>query len=131
MKKNSISSVVKILFVCLILGTFAVSDGNGDATLPNGVAYVNCGGWLNLRLKPTKSSKRLAKLYKNDEVNIIGRKGDWYQIDKPRSGWVMSEFISGDAPGKEDDSNLSLAEQEKIGRDMFTSADYAELTTAP
>ena len=70
------------------------SDNKGSAKLSNGKGYVNCDGWLNLREKPTKKSKRLAKLYKNDEVNIIARNGDWYQIDSPKSGWVMAEFIS-------------------------------------
>ena len=131
MKKASILSGIKVLAVCVLLGLLTMNVGKGEANLPNGSAYVNCGGWLNLRLKPSKSSKVLAKLYKNDEVNIIGRQGQWYQINKPRNGWVMSEFVSGDSPGKEDDSNLSIEEQEKIGRDLFLSADKAELTTAP
>ena len=133
MKKTSILSGVKIITLCLLLSTFAISNGSGEtANLPNGKAYVNCGGWLNLRQSPSKSSKRLAKLYKNDEVNIIGRQGEWYQIDSPKRGWVMAEFISGNSPGaSEDNSNLSTEEQVKIGRDMFTSAENAEITTAP
>jgi hypothetical protein len=133
MKKVSILSGIKILAICILLSTFAISDGNGEtANLPNGKAYVNCGGWLNLRQSPSKSSKRLAKLYKNDEVNIIGRKGEWYQIDSPKKGWVMAEFVSGNSPGApENDSNLTPDEQVKIGRDMFTSAENAEITKAP
>lgn len=129
MKKTSILKGMKVFLICVLLSILTISIGNTEtATLPNGKAYVNCGGWLNLRLKPSKSSKRLAKLYKNDEINIIGRSGEWYHIDSPQSGWVMAEFISGDAPGStEDDSNLSPDEQEKIGRDMFTSAKNAEL----
>ncbi len=66
----------------------------GTATISSGKGYVNCSGWLNLREKATKKSKVLARLYKNDEVNIVSANGDWYQIDSPQAGWVMAEFIS-------------------------------------
>lgn len=60
----------------------------------SGKAYVNSTGWLNLRAKPSKSSKRLAKLYYNDVVNIVGHQNGWYQIDSPKAGWVMAQFVS-------------------------------------
>ena len=84
----------------------------GSATLENGKGYVNSKGWLNLRQKPTKSSKRLAKLYYNDEVNIIGRNGDWYQIDSPQNGWVMAEFISASPNGSSSSSSVKESDKE-------------------
>ena len=86
------------------------SDNKGAAKLSNGKGYVNCDGWLNLREKPTKKSARLAKLYKNDEVNIIARNGDWYQIDSPKSGWVMAEFISASKTGSSSSESTSSSE---------------------
>ncbi len=86
------------------------SDNKGAAKLSNGKGYVNCDGWLNLREKPTKKSTRLAKLYKNDEVNIIARNGDWYQIDSPKSGWVMAEFISASKTGSSSSESTSSSE---------------------
>ena len=110
----------------------AKEEKAAKTSIITGKGYVKSTGWLNLRAKPSKSSKRLAKLYKNDEVNIIGRKGEWYQIDSPKKGWVMAEFISGNSPGApENDSNLTPEEQVKVVRDMFTSAENAEITKAP
>jgi uncharacterized protein YgiM (DUF1202 family) len=82
-------------------------ESSGKATLANGIGYVNCDGWLNLRARPTKSSKAIARLYKNDSVNIIASSGDWYQIDSPQSGWVMAEFISAEKTVEVADSGSS------------------------
>ncbi len=136
MKKKSIIFGAFFLLSSLVVTNFVIGDTGGSgkvpATLPNGKAYVNCGGWLNLRQKPSKNSSVLAKLYKNDEINITDRTGAWYKINSPRNGYVMAEFISGDQPeGEEDNSNLTEEEQVKIGRDMFMSAKNAELTNTP
>ena len=137
MKKTSIFLGIKVFAVCVLLSTLTISDGIGKtADLPNGIAYVNSKGWLNLRKGPSKSTARLQKLYLNDTVNIIGRQGEWYKIDSPQNGWVMADFISGEPVGEEnnndeDDSNLSPQEEEKVGRDIFNSAKHAELTTVP
>ena len=132
MKKASIFLGIKVCAICLLLGLLTISDGiSKTADLPNGKGYVNSKGWLNLRKGPSKSTARLAKLYLNDEVNIIGRKGEWYEIDSPMYGWVMADFISGNPTGESDDTNLSVEEQEKIGRNLYNSAINAELTTAP
>ena len=129
MKKSFIILGAILISSCLAINYLAIGE---TANLPNGKAYVNCGGWLNLRQSPTKKAKVLAKLYKNDEINIIGRQGEWYQINSPKNGWVMAEFISGDSPGEpEPEVKLTPEEQVKVGRDMFMSADNAELSNVP
>ncbi len=85
-------------------------NNKGSATLSNGKGYVNCTGWLNLRAKPTKKSSVLAKLYLNDEVNIIASMGDWYQIDSPQSGWVMAQFISANKTDSSSSGSSSSSE---------------------
>lgn len=48
---------------------------------------------INIRSKPTKNSKIVAKL-SNKNVSIIAKSGDWYKIKyKNTSGWIKKDFI--------------------------------------
>lgn len=76
-------------------GTFSVATGTqntGLAVLPDGKAYVGVSSYLSLREEPF--GRVLARLYDNDEVIIVNRDGDWYEVDSVRgSGWVYGQCI--------------------------------------
>ena len=56
--------------------------------------YVSAEG-LRVRKGPSTDTEELDSLSKNDEVNITGQSGNWYQIDlKGKVGYVSSKYIS-------------------------------------
>lgn len=50
---------------------------------------------INIRLGPEASSAIVGKIGKNEVVNILGEKGEWYKIEPPNIafGWVHKKFI--------------------------------------
>ena len=62
------------------------------ATLPNGKAYIGVSTYLSVRNEPFGTV--LAQLYNNDEVLIVSRKGDWYEIECDKgSGWIYGKCV--------------------------------------
>ena len=62
------------------------------ATLPNGKAYIGVSSFLSLRDEPFGTV--LARLYNNEEVLIINRNGDWYEIESDKgSGWIYGKCV--------------------------------------
>ena len=62
------------------------------ATLPDGKAYVGVISFLYLREEPF--GEEIARLYNNDEVIIVDRDGDWYEVETEKgSGWVYGKCI--------------------------------------
>ena len=62
------------------------------ATLPKGKAYIGVSSFLSLRNEPFGTV--LAQLYNNDEVLIVGRQGDWYEVESDKgSGWIYGKCV--------------------------------------
>lgn len=62
------------------------------AKLPNGKAYIGVSTFLSVRDEPFGSV--LAQLHNNDEVLIVNRKGDWYEIESEKgSGWIYGKCV--------------------------------------
>ena len=62
------------------------------AYLPNGKAYVGVTSYLSLRDEPF--GKIIARLYNNDEIVIVNRDGDWYEVESDKgSGWVYGKCV--------------------------------------
>ncbi len=62
------------------------------ANLPNGKAYIGVSTFLSLRDEPFGTV--LTRLYNNDEVLIVNRKGDWYEIESEKgSGWIYGKCV--------------------------------------
>lgn len=97
------------------------------ATLPNGKAYVGVASFLSLRDEPFGSV--LAQLHNNDEVIIVNRNGDWYEIESDKgSGWVYGKCIF-DSPNS--NTNNTASDTAYIAKDTDTdkSSDIYEYTT--
>ena len=90
------------------LGSSETQDSS-YATLPDGKAYVGVISFLYLREEPF--GEELARLYNNDEVIIVDRDGDWYEVETEKgSGWVYGKCIF-DSPNTntKDSSSKMLA----------------------
>ena len=99
----------------------------GLATLPNGKAYVGVASFLSLRDEPFGTV--LAHLNNNDEVIIVSRNGDWYEIESDKgSGWVYGKCIF-DSPNSNKSNTAS--DTAYIAKDTNTdkSSDIYEYTT--
>jgi len=51
---------------------------------------------VNIRLSPSKSSPILGKADKNEVINILEERGEWYKIEPLNSsfGWVHKKFVN-------------------------------------
>ena len=62
------------------------------AVLPDGKAYIGVNSYLSLRDEPF--GKVGARLYNNDEVVIINRDGDWYEVETSEgTGWIYGKCV--------------------------------------
>ena len=62
------------------------------ANLPNGKAYIGVNSYLSLREEPF--GRTGSRLYNNEEVVIVNRDGDWYEIESEKgSGWVYAKCV--------------------------------------
>lgn len=78
---------------------------SASATLPKGKAYVRVSTFLNVRTSPW--GKIEDTFGNNEEVNIIGKTGDWYQISyKGETRYIHSRYVA-DAPGTSGSSSSS------------------------
>jgi len=51
-------------------------------------------GFLAVRARPTSSSRMLAQLFNGDRVEILGRRGNWYQVWTGRvDGWANRRWM--------------------------------------
>ncbi len=70
---------------------------SATATLPNGKAYVRVSSSLNIRTGPW--GQIVGGFSNNDEVNIIGKEGDWYKIShNGQTRYIHSRYVAG-SPG--------------------------------
>lgn len=70
---------------------------SATATLPNGKAYVRVSTSLNIRTGPW--GQIVGGFSNNDEVNIIGKEGDWYKIShNGQTRYIHSRYVAG-SPG--------------------------------
>lgn len=63
-----------------------------------GWAGVIAGDSINVREKPSTKSKIVAKLAKNHEVRVLGRRGDWLQVvlnteSGPQQVWIYHSLV--------------------------------------
>ena len=57
-------------------------------------AYVNSNG-VNVREKPDRSSKKLAKLYKGHKLTVTGENDEWYRVEfDGTEGYIVKEFVT-------------------------------------
>lgn len=64
----------------------------GLATLPNGKAYVGVFSYLSLREEPF--GEVIDNLKNNEEVIIVGRDGDWYEVETEKgTGWIYGKCV--------------------------------------
>ena len=51
---------------------------------------------VNIRLRPSESSPILGKAAKNEVINILEEKGEWYKIEPLNNsfGWVNKKFVN-------------------------------------
>ncbi|PKL49233.1 MAG: hypothetical protein CVV42_06815 [Candidatus Riflebacteria bacterium HGW-Riflebacteria-2] len=67
---------------------------SATATLPNGKAFVNVSTSLNIRTGPW--GQIVGGFSNNDQVNIIGKDGDWYKIShNGQTRYIHSRYVSG------------------------------------
>ncbi len=66
-----------------------------DAPTPTGVQGKITANILNVRVNPGKTYTVVAKLKINDDVIVLRKQGDWYEIMAPRksSVWVAAAFV--------------------------------------
>ncbi|MBC1483502.1 SH3 domain-containing protein [Listeria sp. FSL L7-1509] len=74
----------------------------------NSVAIVNSDGGLNVREKPSTSSKSLGLLNNGDQVTVTSQQNGWAQIQyQGKSAWASSTYLDiRESVTKVDDSNL-------------------------
>ena len=83
------------------------------AILPDGKAYIGVTSYLSLRDEPF--GKVLARLYNNEEIIIVGRDGDWYEVESEKgSGWIYGKcvFDSPNSNPKASDTKLTSTSDE-------------------
>ena len=91
------------------------------AVLPDGKAYVGVNTYLSLRVEPF--GKVSEQLYNNEEVEIINRDGDWYEVKTGKgTGWVYGKCIY-DSPNSNPSSPTS---EETKKNDDFDDGDYVK-----
>lgn len=58
---------------------------------------LNVETYLNVRTEPTKSAEAIEKLHNDDTVTVLGKAGDWYQIElNDKVGYVHSNYVKVD-----------------------------------
>ncbi|MCI9302855.1 immunoglobulin-like domain-containing protein [Clostridium sp.] len=58
---------------------------------------LNVETYLNVRTEPTKSAETIEKLHNDDTVTVLGKAGDWYQIElNDKVGYVHSNYVKVD-----------------------------------
>ncbi len=77
------------------------------AVLPDGKAYIGVNSYLSLRDEPF--GKVCARLYNNEEVVIVNRDGDWYEVETDEgSGWIYGKCVF-DSPNSNSNGSASEA----------------------
>ena len=77
------------------------------ANLPDGKAYIGVNSYLSLRDEPF--GKVVARLYNNEEVVIVNRDGDWYEVESDKgSGWIYGKCVF-DSPNSNPNGSVSNA----------------------
>lgn len=83
--------------------------------------YVNAST-LNVRPTPDTSGYAIGGLRYGETVTIVGKEGDWYQIQfQEGTGYVSAQYIQMDVPGAEPPAETTTA---------FETAAAAETTVA-
>ncbi|KAF0819039.1 N-acetylmuramoyl-L-alanine amidase [Bacillus sp. ZZV12-4809] len=118
MKKASLAKVFLVLVLFLLIlpsKEYSVSasysfEGKVTASI------------LNVRSKPTVSSKALGKLKKNQVVTVIDQQKGWHKIKSGKlSGWVSSTYITGITwNGYATVSNLNIRKSPNIKSSVVT-----------
>ncbi|MDN7241740.1 SH3 domain-containing protein [Planococcus sp. N028] len=64
-------------------------------TYPTGIYGINTAGMgLNLRVKPTTSSNKLASIPDKSKIEVLKKEGTWYQVKYAgKSGWVSGSYV--------------------------------------
>ena len=88
LKKILTASTLALL---LVIGGARMAKADCPATIT--------GSGVNLRSSATSSCKSLDKLAKGEEVNILGKSGNWYKVKfEGTSGYVFKSYVSVAAP---------------------------------
>ncbi len=55
---------------------------------------LNIHTYLNVRTEPTKSAEAIEKLHNDDTVTVLGKTGEWYQIElNEKVGYIHSNYV--------------------------------------
>ena len=71
---------------------------------------LNVETYLNIRTEPTKSAEAIEKLHNDDTVTVLGKAGDWYQIElNDKVGYVHSNYVKVDGEAYNYNSDMDKA----------------------
>ncbi len=74
------------------------SGGSGGSSSDSGAASGSTGkvntSALNVRTGASTSASRLGCIYRNQEVTILGKTGDWYKVSASVNGAVRTGYVS-------------------------------------
>ena len=95
----------------------APPTGRTTATAIGKGKIINVQSYLNIRPSADKTGDPIGKLYQDDEVEITGDYGDWYQINYEGTiGYIWKEYVrftpNSGGPAKEIDNDHNGTEEE-------------------
>ena len=98
MSRKAIVSAIGAALVAAALGASTpVSAQYCEGTvhgLSNHYNLATGSGFLAVRKRPTSSSPMLAQLFNGDRVEIMGRRGNWYQVWTGQvDGWAYRKWM--------------------------------------
>lgn len=100
-----------------------------DSDLIHGIAFVT-GSGLRLRSEPNTSSRTLDSASKNEVVVVLGKSGEWYQVNYDlRVGYMHSDYLNVKTNG---DAELGYGKFNTSGVNMRSGpdTDKASIATA-
>lgn len=118
-----------------ILGWFMSSKADekaaesATATLPNGKAFVRVSSFLNIRTGPWGAIK--GSFTNNDQVNIIGKVGDWYKVShNGATRYIHSRYVKSSPGGASSGSSSGSAVSGDIAHGSSSAAKVANAARA-
>ena len=90
------SSVLALILVCCLLMA-AVMPGTAFAASTKYIRNPS-GRKVNIRLGPGKGWAVCAQLVPGSKVSVVGKEGKWSEITSPVYGYVMTEYLTDNAP---------------------------------
>ena len=102
-------NIMKKIFIGLMFIIFVVCI----STISNAATGIVTVQALNLRESPSTQSSVKTTIKKNDEVEILGKEGKWYQVKiRDITGYVHGDYIKIKEEVVEENNNTNEQEQE-------------------